>query len=115
MAKKNSKPYIPPPPNSDASPEELATYFEKYDMADLEAAGYVSDLSTAEIAEMDDLAATCQLRVSHRKSARTQLNLALTPEQFERFINFANKTHIPASTLAKAWLLERLDKEATEA
>jgi hypothetical protein len=39
----------------------------------------------------------------------------MSAEQIERFIKYANKTHIPPSTLAKAWILERLDQEAKEA
>jgi hypothetical protein len=43
------------------------------------------------------------------------LNLAMSAEQLDRFTQHANKKHIPPSTLAKAWILERLDQEAREA
>jgi hypothetical protein len=59
---------------------------------------------------MDELAADCEARVASRK--RTQLNLAMSAEQLERFTRHAEKKHIPPSTLAKAWILERLDQEA---
>jgi len=78
----------------------------------LEAAGYVEDLGPDELEEADALAAHCQAQVEARKSARTQLNLAMSKEQLERFTKFANRKHIPPSTLAKAWILERLDQEA---
>lgn len=103
---------IPPPPGAKASAEELAAYFEKYGLEELEAAGYVEDLGPDELEEADALAAHCQAQVEARKSARTQLNLAMSKEQLERFTKFANRKHIPPSTLAKAWILERLDQEA---
>jgi len=37
-------PKIPPPPGADATPEELAAYFEKYDLDELEEAGYVTEV-----------------------------------------------------------------------
>jgi hypothetical protein len=43
------------------------------------------------------------------------LNLALTTDQLDRFTQYAKKRHIPPSTLAKAWILERLENEAKEA
>ncbi|HEY9717604.1 MAG TPA: hypothetical protein V6C69_09050 [Trichormus sp.] len=48
MARKKTKTEIPKPPRPKASPEESAAYFEKYGMEELEAAGYVHDLSAAE-------------------------------------------------------------------
>jgi predicted HicB family RNase H-like nuclease len=113
MAKK--KPSIPPPPDAQASDEELAAYFEKYGLEELEAAGYVQDLSQEEQNDMEQLAAHCRARIESRKTARTQLNLAMSPEQLHRFTQYAQTKHIPPSTLAKAWLLERLDQEAKEA
>jgi len=115
MARKKLNTKIPSPPGAGATPEELAAYFEKYGLEELEAAGYVSDLSPEEEREMEELAAECAARVEARKSGRTQLNLAMSAEQLERFTRHANKKHIPPSTLAKAWILERLDQEAKEA
>jgi len=113
MAKKKAKRDIPTPPGAGASAEELATYFEKYGMNELETAGYVRDLTPEEEVEMQALAAHCQVQA--RQSARTQLNLAMSAEQLDRFTRHANRKHIPPSTLAKAWILERLDQEAKEA
>jgi hypothetical protein len=113
--RKRTKPEIPPPPDAGASAEELAEYFEKYSLDELEAACYVQELTPAEEKEMDELAAECQARVAARKIGRTQLNLAMSAEQLERFTRYANRKHIPPSTLAKAWILERLDQEAKEA
>jgi hypothetical protein len=115
MAKKKAKANIPPPPGGGASAEELAAYFEKYGMDELEGAGYVSDLTVEEHKDMEALAARSRAQVEARKSARTQLNLAMSAEQLERFMRHANRKHIPPSTLAKAWILERLDQEAKEA
>ena len=64
---------------------------------------------------MKELADYCRARVEARKNARTQLNLALSAEQLERFTKYASKKHLPPSTLARAWLLERLDTETREA
>lgn len=115
MANKKAKINIPPPPGSGASAKELAAYFEKYAMDELEAAGYLCDLTPAEQKEMEALAAHCRTRVEARKSARTQLNLSMSADQLERFERYANKKHIPPSTLAKAWILERLDQESSQA
>ena len=115
MAKNKTRIEIPPPPGAKASPEELAAYFEKYGLDELEAAGYVQDLTAEEQSDVEALAAHCQAQVQARKSARTQLNLAMSAEQLDRFTRHANKKHIPPSTLAKAWILERLDQEAREA
>ncbi|MBI4533622.1 MAG: hypothetical protein HY711_06710 [Candidatus Melainabacteria bacterium] len=113
--RKNANRQIPPPPDAGASAEELSAYFEEYPLEELEAAGYVHDLTRAEQKEMDELAAECQARVAIRKSGRTQLNLAMSVDQLDRFTRYASKKHIPPSTLAKAWILERLDQEAKEA
>ncbi|HEY9786121.1 MAG TPA: hypothetical protein V6D17_12010 [Candidatus Obscuribacterales bacterium] len=110
--RKRTKSQIPPPPDAQASAEELNAYFEEHGLDELEAAGYVHDLSAAEQKEMDQLAAQCAAKVEARKSGRTQLNLAMSAEQLERFTRYAQKKHIPPSTLAKAWILERLDQEA---
>lgn len=112
MAKKKEK--IPPPPGVGASLEELAAYFEKYGLEELELAGYVRNLTEDEEKDFERLAEHCRARVEERKSTRTQLNLAMTVEQFERFTKYADRKHIPPSTLARAWLLERLDQEAKD-
>lgn len=115
MTTKKAKANVPPPPSSGASAEELAAYFEKYGLDELEAAGYVRDLTTDEQKDMEALAAQTRDQVEARKTARTQLNLAMSAEQLERFTRYASRKHIPPSTLAKAWILERLDQEAKEA
>lgn len=114
MVNKKAKIEIPPPPGKDATAEELAVYFEKYEMDDLEAAGYVHELTAAEENDVEELAASCRTKMEEKKS-RTQLNLAMSFDQLDRFMKYANKKHIPPSTLAKAWILERLDQEAKEA
>jgi hypothetical protein len=115
MVRKNMKAKIPPPPGAKASAKALAAYFEKYGLEELEAAGYVRDLSAHEKKAMNKLAVENRAWVVARKKERTQLNLAMSPEELERFSRYANKKHIPPSTLAKAWILERLDEETKEA
>lgn len=115
MTRKKTKNNIPPPPPADASAEELSSYFERYGLDELEAAGYVSDLTSTEEKDLQQLVDHCQERVESRKSARTQLNLALSAEQLDRFTRYANEKHLPPSTLARAWLLERLDAELKRA
>lgn len=115
MAAKKRKEKAPPPPGVGASAEELAAYFEKYGLDELETAGYVKELSADEEEEMGKLAAALRERLQQRKLGRKQLNLAMSAEQLESFTQYANAKHIPPSTLAKAWILERLDKEAKEA
>ena len=112
MTKKKQE--IPPPPDDTASDEELAAYVAKYSVEELEASGYVSELSAEEKEEIDNLAARVKSRVEAKRNARTQLNLAMSAEQLDRFIRYADRKHIPPSTLAKAWILERLDQEAKE-
>ena len=115
MTTKKTKSDIAPPPDAGAAPEELSAYFEKYGLEELESAGYVHELTQEESDKMRQLSAYCKERVASRKRMRTQLNLALSSEQLERFTRYANKKHIPPSTLAKAWILERLDQEAKDA
>lgn len=38
-------------------------------------------------------------------------NLRLTDEQFSELQNLARERHLPMSTMARSWLLERLDQE----
>lgn len=105
---------IPPPPGPDASTAQLDEYFTKYSLEDMEKAGYVAELTKSESAWMEKLTKAAKKRVATKKE-RTQLNLALSPDQLERFTNYANRKHLPPSTLARAWVLERLDQELKEA
>lgn len=72
MPRKKIKPKIPQPPDAGAPIEELTACFEKYRLDELEAAGYVHELSPAERQEMDKLATARQQRVAERKKRRTQ-------------------------------------------
>jgi hypothetical protein len=38
-------------------------------------------------------------------------NVRLTDEQFSELQGLARKHHLPMSTMARSWLLERLDQE----
>jgi hypothetical protein len=104
---------IPPPPEPNASWEEQAAYFEKYGTEELEEAGHLQALTEEDQRFVEEVKAEAGRRIAARK-ARGQLNLALSPEQLNRFSQYANRKHIPPSTLAKAWILERLDQEAKD-
>lgn len=114
MSKNKDKKQIPPPPEANASWEEQAAYFEKYGTQELEAAGHLEPLSDEDQKLVDEVKAEAGKRIAARKG-RGQLNLAMSPEQLDRFTQYANRRHIAPSTLAKAWILERLDDEAKEA
>ena len=114
MTNNKEKKEIPPPPDAKASWEEQAAYFEKYGMEELEQAGYLRQLTEDDQKFVAEVKAEAGRRIAARK-ARGQLNLALSPDQLSRFTQYANRKHIPPSTLAKAWLLERLDQEAKDA
>jgi hypothetical protein len=114
MSKKENKKEIPAPPDANASWEEQAAYFEKYGTEELEAAGHLEPLTDEDQKLVEEVKAEAGRRIAARK-ARGQLNLAMSPEQLDRFTQYANRKHIPPSTLAKAWILERLDDEAKEA
>lgn len=105
---------IPPPPEANASWEEQAAYFEQYGMEELANAGHLQPLTEEDQKFIEEVKAEAGRRIAARK-ARGQLNLALSPAQLNRFTQYANRKHIPPSTLAKAWILERLDQEAKNA
>lgn len=113
MSKKNNKRQIPPPPDADSPWEEQAAYFKKYGSDELAKAGYLRPLTQEDERFVEEIRKEAARRIATRK-ARGQLNLALTPEQLNRFTQYAKKKHIPPSTLAKAWILERLDQEAKD-
>jgi len=50
--------------------------------------------------------------VISRPNAQSRMfNLRLSDEQFEALQAVANAKHLPMSTMARAWLLDRLDAE----
>jgi hypothetical protein len=109
--KKTAVTNIPPPPGADAACEELDEYFSKYTWGQLEKAGHMRRLNKSELAWMSEVADQAKSRVEARKN-RAQLNLALPVSELVRFTQYAKKKHIPPSTLARAWILERLDQES---
>jgi hypothetical protein len=108
------KKQLPAPPDAASSWEDQAAYFEKYDLDDLESAGHLEPLTEADQDFVKSVTKAASDKATARK-ARGQLNLALSTDQLNRFTQYANQKHIPPSTLAKAWILERLDNEAKEA
>jgi hypothetical protein len=105
---------IPPPPGRDAKPDEIDAYFSKYSWAQIEESGHMRPLTDEELAWVGRISAESKKRIDSRQN-RAQLNLALPAEQLARFTKYAQKKHIPPSTLARAWILERLDQEAKDA
>jgi len=113
MSKNKQKNDIPPPPGPNAAWQDQAAYFEKYEMDQLKEAGHLEPLSEEDEKFIGRVKEEAGQRISARQT-RAQLNLALSQEQLNRFTRYANKKHIPPSTLAKAWILERLDQEAKD-
>lgn len=97
----------------DASCEELDEYFSRYSWEQIEKAGYSRPLNKAETAWVNKVSAGAKKQVDARN--RAQLNLALPADQLARFTQYAKKKHIPPSTLARSWILERLDQVAKDA
>lgn len=51
------------------------------------------------------------VNISRPNRPSRMFNLRLSDEQYEEVTNLARQRHLPASTMARAWLLERLDQE----
>jgi hypothetical protein len=51
-------------------------------------------------------------RVTRPNRPSRMFNVRLTEEQFALLQTEANKRHLPMSTMARAWLLDRLDQES---
>lgn len=49
--------------------------------------------------------------ISRPNRPSRMFNLRLTDEQFSELQALARKHHLPLSTMARSWLLERLDQE----
>lgn len=49
--------------------------------------------------------------ISRPNSPSRMFNLRLSDEQFDALQQIANAKHLPMSTMARAWLLDRLDAE----
>jgi len=49
--------------------------------------------------------------ISRPNAPSRMFNLRLSDEQFEALQAVANARHLPMSTMARAWLLDRLDAE----
>jgi hypothetical protein len=95
------------PPNSQVLWDKQADYFENHSVEELERAGLVKRLETEDKAFIDRASKTAANRVRNR----VQLNLSLSEDDLNRFQSIAKRKHIPTTTLAKSWLLERLDQE----
>jgi hypothetical protein len=50
-------------------------------------------------------------RISRPNQPSRMFNVRLSEEQFGRLQDEAAKRHLPVSTMARAWLLDRLDHE----
>lgn len=106
---------IPEPPGTEVPCEEIDAYFAEHSLENLEKAGHARPLNAEEMDWVDKLSAVAGEKVRARKGRSAQLNLAMSEEQLNRFNTYAKKKHIPPSTLARAWILERLDSESKDA
>lgn len=113
MKKKPSTKTIPPPPGKSKSWEEKAAYYETYSIEQLEAAGYARPLTKDEERILDEITKRAQASVAARKD-RKQLNLTVSEEALSRLDNVARRDHIPSTTLARAWVLQRLERESAQ-
>jgi hypothetical protein len=50
-------------------------------------------------------------RVTRPNRPSRMFNVRLTEEQFEHLRRLAREHHLPMSTMARSWLLERLERE----
>lgn len=50
-------------------------------------------------------------RITRSNRPSRMFNLRLTDEQFTELQELAREHHLPMSTMARSWLLERLDQE----
>lgn len=96
---------IPAPPGADATPEELAAYFEKYDLDELEAAGYMTEVLPGD----PDYP---EFREKH--SPMWQLNLTFTSKEMIQLQKYIKKIHTSLETLAKQWIIERYQVEMAQ-
>lgn len=51
------------------------------------------------------------VQISRPNRASRMFNLRLSDEQYNEITTLARQRHLPASTMARSWLLERLDQE----
>ncbi len=114
--KPKSEKKMPPPPGPEVSWEEQSAYFEKYGLDELEKAGYLEPMTQEDQAFVKQVQKVARTRIAEReRKDRSQLNISFAEDQLSKFLNLAKRKHIPPSTLAKSWILERLDKESRKA
>ncbi len=106
---------IPAPPGPEVSREQIESYLAEHSLEDLDKAGMTRALTAEETEWVDKLSAVAKEKIKARKGRSGQLNLAMPADQLAKFNKYAAKKHIPPSTLARAWILERLDQESKEA
>ncbi|MBX9721835.1 MAG: hypothetical protein K2X81_10605 [Candidatus Obscuribacterales bacterium] len=99
------------PPGPESSCEEIDAYFAEQTLEDLEKAGLARSLTSEEVTWVEELSKVASDKIKARQGRAGQLNLAMSGDQLVKFTLYAKKKHIPPSTLARAWLLERLDQE----
>jgi len=50
-------------------------------------------------------------QITHPNRPSRMFNVRLTEEQYAKLHDAAERRHLPMSTMARSWLLERLDEE----
>ncbi len=92
---------IPNEPKKNVSEKELSEYYENY-----------SDFINAEELTSDEIKAQKNLIKKATKTYRSQFNLTMPGDKLDQLKKIAKKKGAPPSTLARMWLIERLDQEA---
>lgn len=97
---------IPPEPSDKASSKELSDYYET-SLDQLEGV----DLTKEEIKNQQKL---IQKATKNYSKQRSQLNLTMPDDKLTEFKKLAKKKGAPVSTLARMWLIERLNTELNQ-
>jgi Fe-S cluster biosynthesis and repair protein YggX len=99
---------IPPPPDDNATPEEWAAYFEKYDLDELEEAGYSTQVFPG------DPDYPIFENVGNSSGALWQLSITFTLDEMSKLESCAEKAKISVETLAKQWIFEQYQVEIAQ-
>jgi len=70
MKKTKKTKKIPPPPGPECSWEEQAAYFEKYDLEQLEAAGYATELTPEDMEDIEAIRQEAAKLIAARKERK---------------------------------------------
>lgn len=95
------KKILPPPHSNDY--EKLDEYYSKHDTTDLLEADLLEEASEEECLEI--------AKIAKKSLKKAQVNLRLSPEDLDSLKQVAQLKDIPYGTLARSWIVERLQQE----